>query len=105
VERGQLWPEDLTAFVLRHGFGQRVAAAFSTALAFIAVVVLFTPLAAAFYLRLRELFAFLQQLPAAVVVSIGGSSARAHPLPSSGDVPAPVSTGRPVAFHSVRLPS
>lgn len=58
-------------FLARHGFGRRVAAAISTALAFVAVVVVFTPLVTAFYLRRESLFEFLRQLPDEIALSAG----------------------------------
>jgi len=58
-------------FLAQHGFGQRVAAAISTTLAFLAVVVLFAPLVAAFYLRREALFEFLRQLPDELTLSVG----------------------------------
>lgn len=58
-------------FFVGHGLGPRVAAAVSTALAFVAVLVLVVPLAAALYLRRGILFDFLGQVPEQVTIAVG----------------------------------
>lgn len=58
-------------FLVGRGLGSRVAAAVSTTLAFVAVLVLVVPLAAALYLRRDTLFAFLGQIPEQLTVAVG----------------------------------
>ena len=53
------------------GLGPRVAAAVSTALAFVAVLALVVPPGAALYLRRGTLFAFLGQVPERLTVAVG----------------------------------
>ena len=58
-------------FLVARGLGRRTAAAVSTTLAFIAVLVLLVPLTAALYFRRSTLFAFLEQLPAQLTLALG----------------------------------
>jgi predicted PurR-regulated permease PerM len=53
------------------GLGPRLAAAVSTTLAFVAVLVLVVPLAAALYFRREVLFDFLRQIPEQLTVAVG----------------------------------
>jgi predicted PurR-regulated permease PerM len=56
------------------GLGPRTAAAVSTAVAFVAVLVLVVPLASALYFRRDTLFAFLGQIPEELTLAVGGFS-------------------------------
>ena len=58
-------------FLVGRGLGPRVAAAVSTTVAFVAVLVLVVPLAAALYLRRGTLFAFLGQIPGELTLVVG----------------------------------
>ncbi|MFT4880224.1 MAG: putative PurR-regulated permease PerM [Natronomonas sp.] len=58
-------------FLVGRGLGPRVAAAVSTALAFVGVLALVVPLGAALYLRRGVLFAFLGQVPEQLTVAVG----------------------------------
>jgi predicted PurR-regulated permease PerM len=60
--------------ILSRRLGRRVAAAVATTLAFVAVLLLVVPLAAALYFRRDDLFGFLQQLPDTLTLSAAGFS-------------------------------
>jgi predicted PurR-regulated permease PerM len=60
----------LSEWFVDRGLSKRLAAAVTTAIAFVAGLLVFVPLVAVLYLRRRDLFAFFQQLPGDVTVSV-----------------------------------
>jgi len=64
----------LSEWFVDRGLSKRVAAAVTTAIAFVAGSLVVLPPAAVLYLRRRDLFTFLQQLPAEIPVTIGEMS-------------------------------
>jgi len=64
----------LSTWLTDNGLSKRLAAGVTTAAAFVGGALVVVPLIVVVYLRRRELFAFFQQLPASVTVSIGEMS-------------------------------
>ncbi|MFC6974854.1 AI-2E family transporter [Halomicroarcula sp. GCM10025709] len=61
----------LSTWLVDRGLSKRVAAAVSTTVAFLAGTVITIPLVAVLYVRRRDLFEFLQQLPPTITLRIG----------------------------------
>lgn len=60
-----------SAWLVDRGLSKRLAAAVSTVVAFLAGTAITVPLVAVLYVRRRDLFAFLRQLPQTVVIRFG----------------------------------
>jgi predicted PurR-regulated permease PerM len=61
----------LSEWFVDRGLSKRIAAAVSTAIAFVAGSLVLVPLVAVLYRRRRDLFSFFQRLPDEVVVAVG----------------------------------
>jgi len=61
----------LSEWFVEQGLSKRLAAASTTAIAFVAGSLILVPPIAVLYLRRRDLFAFFQQLPSTVTVALG----------------------------------
>jgi len=62
----------LSEWFIDRGLSKRVAATVTTVIAFVAGSLVVVPLAAVLYLRRRDLFAFFQQLPEEIPLTVGG---------------------------------